>query len=71
MGADTSGLYLDVMPLFRIGHPALFIPWSDITIEDRPAFFFPVVALQFLQVPGVTLSLPKKLWEQVEAARNV
>jgi len=71
VGADTSGLYLDVMPLFRIGHPALFIPWSDITIEDRPAFFFPVVALQFLQVPGVTLSLPKKLWEQVEAARNV
>jgi hypothetical protein len=58
------------MVLFRIGHPALFIPWQDITAEERSGFFFPVVALQFLQVPGVTLSLPRKLWEKLQKARH-
>ena len=30
VGADSQGLYLAVMPLFRVGHPPLFIPWQDV-----------------------------------------
>jgi hypothetical protein len=30
VGANSRGLYLAVMPLFRVGHPPLFIPWEDV-----------------------------------------
>jgi hypothetical protein len=70
VGADTTGLYLELMPLFRIGHPALFIPWSDMTTEERTGFLFPVIDFQFSQVPGVTLSLMRGTAERVLAARG-
>jgi hypothetical protein len=31
-GADESGLYMAVLPLFRPGHPPLFVPWSEIQV---------------------------------------
>ena len=31
-GADSSGLYMSIFPAFRIGHPPLLIPWSEITV---------------------------------------
>ena len=30
VGANSEGLYLAVIFLFRVGHPPLFIPWTDI-----------------------------------------
>jgi hypothetical protein len=32
VGADQSGLYLSVFPIFRIGHPPLLIPWSEVVV---------------------------------------
>ncbi len=29
--ADVDGFFLEVMALFRFGHPRLFIPWSEIS----------------------------------------
>ena|ERR1700730_15481335 len=31
-GADGTGLYMAVFPLFRPGHPPLFLPWSEIQV---------------------------------------
>jgi hypothetical protein len=31
-GADETGLYMAVFPLFRFVHPPLFIPWSEIQV---------------------------------------
>jgi len=31
IGADTRGLYLKILFLFRPGHPPLFIPWTDVS----------------------------------------
>jgi hypothetical protein len=31
-GADEAGLYMAVFPIFSIGHPPLFIPWSEIQV---------------------------------------
>jgi hypothetical protein len=31
-GADEAGLYMAVFPIFRIGHPPLFIPWAEIQV---------------------------------------
>jgi len=32
VGADESGLYLAVFPIFRIGHAPLLIPWSEVSV---------------------------------------
>lgn len=32
VGADESGLYLAVFPIFRPGLPPLLIPWSEVTV---------------------------------------
>lgn len=28
---NAEGFFIEVMPIFKIGHPRLFIPWSEIT----------------------------------------
>ncbi len=35
VGADESGLYLAVFALFRLWHPPLLIPWSEVSIIPR------------------------------------
>ena len=36
-GSDTSGLYLSFWP--RIGHPPLYLPWSDVVVHPAPGTF--------------------------------
>ncbi|MCB1278896.1 hypothetical protein [Prosthecobacter sp.] len=38
--ADHDGFFLDVMPLFRVGHPRLFISWSEITASKPYRILF-------------------------------
>ena len=41
IGADESGLYLAVFPIFRVGHPPLLIPWSEVSImSGEKGFIF-------------------------------
>ena len=40
VGADATGLKLSVLFLFRLGHPPLFVPWSEISIAGRQSFLF-------------------------------
>ena len=61
LGADSSGLFLSVFPLFRVGHPPLFIPWSDISFSRERGWLLGGVRLQFRGVPGVSLLIPTKL----------
>jgi hypothetical protein len=38
--ANQEGLYLSVFPLFRFGHPPLFVPWHEITVTRTQFLFF-------------------------------
>src|SRR5436190_23340607 len=58
LGADSTGLFLSVFPLFRVGHPPLFIPWSDISFSRETGWLLRGVRLQFRGVPGVSLLIP-------------
>ncbi len=69
-GADREGLYLAVFPLFRINHPPLWIPWSEITMVESSRFLFMRTTLTFAQVPGITLYLPRRISERLTAARD-
>lgn len=65
LGSDSRGLFLSVSPLFRMGHPALFIPWSDISYSKDRYGLFEGVRLQFRQVPGVSLFIDTELAARV------
>jgi hypothetical protein len=40
VGADASRLMLSVFFLFRLGHPPLLVPWSEISIAGRQSYWF-------------------------------
>ena len=58
IGANDQGLYLAVFPLFRVGHPPLFIPWYDITTSKSRKFFVSYLDFTFARMPSVTFSVP-------------
>ena len=62
VGADKYGLYLAVLPIFRVGHPPLFIPWADISTEaGSRRFFGEFVKLKFTKQPDVPVLMSKRL----------
>lgn len=40
LASDPEGLYLGVMILFRMGHPNLFVTWSEIEFEEPKQWLF-------------------------------
>ena len=40
IGADPAGLHLSPLFFFRIGHPPLFIPWTEIVFRSRRKILF-------------------------------
>jgi uncharacterized membrane protein YgcG len=40
LGSDAEGLYMAMPKLLSLGHPRLFIPWSEIQVEDPQRWFF-------------------------------
>jgi len=69
-GANMQGMYLAVNPLFSIGHPALFIPWTDIRTEEREGVFSAFTTISFAQVPDVKLTISSKLMAQVQELKT-
>lgn len=68
VGADPRGLYLDVFGMFRPGHPPLYIPWEQVEMRERRGWIFTYVDFTFPAVPGVRLTLAKRLAEEVARA---
>src|SRR5690349_17095457 len=47
VGADETGLFLVPFILFRVWHPALFVPWVEITaLVKTQLYFFQYVELR-------------------------
>lgn len=70
LGANDRGLYLAVFPLFRVGHPPLFIPWYDITTEEKKAFLTTYLEFRFAKAPSVTLRIPRSLGDTIVSKRT-
>ena len=66
VGANKYGLYLSVLPIFRIGHPPLFFPWTDIsTAEDSRPLFGDIVKFNFTRHPDVSIIFSKRLADRI------
>jgi hypothetical protein len=40
LGSDAAGLYLRLPAVFRFGQPPLFVPWTDIAVDDPTEVLF-------------------------------
>ncbi|MES2596633.1 MAG: hypothetical protein V4662_14920 [Verrucomicrobiota bacterium] len=62
---DSEGFFIDVMPLFKLGHPRLFIPWADITgINQHQILWWKAETLSIGQPVIAKITLPSALLEQ-------
>jgi hypothetical protein len=67
VGGDRQGLYLAVMPLFRIGHPPLFIPWQDVRRTSRRWHEFFGTPLEIGREPPVRVTFTGDIVAELEA----
>ncbi|HJX83074.1 MAG TPA: hypothetical protein VJ723_01875 [Candidatus Angelobacter sp.] len=69
IGADSSGLFIVPLLLFRLWHPALLIPWTEITFERKKVLFlFSVLKLRLGTSDQVPFTVSASLGAKIEAA---
>ncbi len=66
-GVDARGLFISIFPLFRLGHPPLLIPWSDISFTRAEGWLLGAVRLNFRLAPGTPLLLQASVARQIFA----
>lgn len=57
-GADDQGIYLSMWPVFRIGHPAMFLPWQEIKAEHAPTKGEPWSKILLAREPEIPVIMP-------------
>jgi len=68
VGGDQADLFLRPTGLFRVGHPALSIPWVEITAQPARVFFMPVVELRLGRVEQIPFRIRPVLAERLAGA---
>ena len=70
IGASDRGLYLAVFSVFRVGHPPLFIPWSEITTSEHKGGLFAYRDFAFAKTPAIKLRLLQGLGDQITSTQS-
>jgi hypothetical protein len=65
LGAGPQGLYVAILPVLRVAHPPLLIPWEDITAREAQTWLFAAIELEFAKVPSVRVRLPSRLAQRL------
>ena len=69
IGADSAGLYMSPFVLFRIWHPALFVPWSEITdVRETQFLFIKFVEMRLGRVEEIPFRIRASLAAKIRAA---
>jgi hypothetical protein len=50
-----AGVRFHVFVLFRVGHPAFFVPWEDLTVTEYRGWFVSGARLHNRRVPGIRI----------------
>lgn len=61
VGTDVYALYLSVLPLLRMGHSSLCIPWGEISANHTKGFFGKAVKLEFRRCANVHIIIGERL----------
>ena len=66
-----KGLRLSVLPLFRVGHPPLFIPWDQFhNVSEKRVLFFRFLKMSVGKPTVVTVTLPALVGEYLPIDEN-
>jgi hypothetical protein len=69
VGADESGLYLAVFPIFRIAHPPLLVPWPEVAvISGKSGLIFKKRELRLGRQESIPLRISASLAESLREA---
>ena len=68
VGADPHGLFLSIFPLFRFAHPALFIPWREISVSRNKVLWIRQVKLLLGRELQIPLTVRESLAQKLRAA---
>ena len=61
LGANERGMLLKVLLPFRLWHPPLFVPWSDVSVVPGKGWVFHYLDFRFAQVPETRIRLRPRL----------
>jgi hypothetical protein len=67
VGANTEGLYLKC-PFFMAGHPALFIPWEEVSYSEGKVMWQPVIRFQLGREAQIPFAVRSTLAEHIREA---
>lgn len=62
-----EGLFLAAPLIFRLGHPPLLFPWSEIHVDAVQVFKMDYLELRFQQMPEIPLRIRPKLAMKIQA----
>ena len=68
LGTNPRGFYMSTLFMFRFGHPALLIPWEDITVNLKKKWIVSTIQLEFSKTPGIALNISKGLAKKIAKA---
>jgi hypothetical protein len=67
VGADSTGLFMATMFLFRTGHPPLFVPWSEITgVREARLLFVKFVEMRLGRVEEIPFRISASLAAKIQ-----
>jgi len=61
MGANPQGLFLSMSVTFFVGHPPLFIPWSDVTVRRGRFLWSKYVELRLGRGPAIAFRISERV----------
>ena len=68
IGANQTGLFLAPFVLFSMGHPPLFIPWTEISnVRPVTILLFKFVAMHLGQEEQIPFTIGENLANQLKA----
>ena len=68
VGADRTGLYLAIFRIFRVAHPPLFIPWSQVSRSRRQHLWQKVTELRLGHEHPVLFRVDQHLSDRLAGA---
>lgn len=64
---NETGVYLSVWPIFRLAHPPLFIPWSEINHPKEKRVLWSHLLVAEVGSPVITkITFPKKVFSSFQ-----
>jgi hypothetical protein len=66
-GVDARGLYLSSFGAL-LGHPPLFVPWSDVSVTPKKVWWGRYAELRFRRAPEIPLLISERLSNQLNSA---